>query len=134
MKKIALAVLVFTFLRTLVAQGSDTILNKKLLTEDQTYRHASELIARINQKQWDKLPKEAIKMGFIESVRSVAKRESWRGVGAYRKTSKNSTENENWDLKHHFGYENNFGPHELWVLYRKEDGGYIFDHVMVLGW
>lgn len=73
-------------------------------------------------------------MGFIESIKHNAKHKNWRGVGAYRKTTRNTDESVSWKVRQHFGYESNLGPHALSVMYRKEDHGYKFYHIMVLGW
>lgn len=134
MKTFTLVVFVSTFLHPFLAFGKESILDQVTLTKDQTYRHASELVAAINEKDWEKLPKESAKMGFIESIKHNAKHENWRGVGAYRKTTRNTDESVSWEVRHHFGYESNFGPHELWVMYTREGQRYKFDRIMVLGW
>ncbi|MBK1877090.1 hypothetical protein [Pelagicoccus mobilis] len=134
MKTFALTIFVSILLPLSPTLGNETILNQVTLTENETYRHASELVAAVNEKEWKKLPKESGKMGFIESIKRYATHENWRGVGAYRKTTKNTDESVSWDLRHHFGYESNFGPHELLVTYRKDGERYEFDHIIVLGW
>lgn len=64
MKTFALVIFVSNFLAPFLALGKETILNQVTLTEDQTYRHASELVAAINEKEWEKLPKRISKNGF----------------------------------------------------------------------
>lgn len=133
MKKLALVASLLTFLvSTVIAKESETILAQEILTEDQTYRHASEIVAAINRKDWDVIPRG--KGYFIEILEPNAESKNWLGVGAYRGTEKQVEKSDEWSLKHRFGYETNLGPHELWVMYLKIDDEYKFERVMILGW